>query len=197
MVPQVKKLFPTFYGLYAYLSLIAKSNGQKPLDEEVVEAYWLGNRLLETVELENLKKTITADLAKPGLLPKTIAEGKANALSGQVFPHHSFHVLYMNFITKKVEPILQNLDKCLVKWGKILELNGSNLKVETVQLTHKPKFELAHTTCKVNNLFAKEANKGDFVALHWENAIIVLSEKQLENLKFYTQKNIDLLNSFS
>ncbi|HWD82076.1 MAG TPA: DUF6390 family protein, partial [Kribbella sp.] len=38
-----------FLGAWPYLSLIAAASGRDPLDPEVVEAYWVGNRLLGKV----------------------------------------------------------------------------------------------------------------------------------------------------
>jgi len=38
-----------FLGAWPYLSLIAAANARDPLDADVVEAYWVGNRLLDNV----------------------------------------------------------------------------------------------------------------------------------------------------
>src|SRR3989338_9940983 len=50
--------FPSFESLWPYLNLIAKANSLEPLDGQVVEAYWLGNSLLEKAGMDDLKKVI-------------------------------------------------------------------------------------------------------------------------------------------
>jgi len=194
----IKELLSTFEGFHAYLKLIGKSNNMQPFDFRVIEAYWLGNRLLENVGTEKVRQMILTDLSRPGLLPKSIAEKKADSLTGEVFPHHSFHVLYMNFMTKKVEPILKNLDNCLVGWGKVKELHPEKEKIviEGVKLTHfNNEFQLDGQTKSIGPGLLKELKKGAFISVHWNNAVSVLSEEQLSNLRKYTKKNVEYVNS--
>src|SRR4051794_22945599 len=48
-------LQPRFTGALPYLQLIARANGiADPFDARVVEAYWLGNELLDGVEVRQL-----------------------------------------------------------------------------------------------------------------------------------------------
>src|SRR4249919_2138534 len=47
---RIRELARGFEGAWPYLELIARANGiADPLDGRVVEAYWLGNRLLDGV----------------------------------------------------------------------------------------------------------------------------------------------------
>src|SRR3954468_8074564 len=47
---RIRELATAFEGAYPFLELIAHSNGiADPLDDRVVEAYWLGGELLEGV----------------------------------------------------------------------------------------------------------------------------------------------------
>ena len=53
-----RELLQGFHAMHPYLDLIARENGLKPFDEEVIEAYWIGNILLEEVSHKELQKTI-------------------------------------------------------------------------------------------------------------------------------------------
>src|SRR3989337_1307374 len=51
----LRELLGTFTGALPYLRLIAGSSGiRDPFDPRVVEAYWIGNELLEGVEVRQL-----------------------------------------------------------------------------------------------------------------------------------------------
>ncbi len=193
---KIKRLFPSFRGLYAYLELIAECNGRDPLDGEVVEAYWLGNKLLDGVPLDALKKMVAGKLGAPGLLPRKIAEGKASELSGGVSPHHSLHVLHVNFMTGKVEPILPNLDKCLIQWGKVREADGQKLLVDGSELVvGETGFELRKREKSVAEGFCSGVGRGELVSIHWDFAVERISGKQAGVLERFTRKNMDFVNS--
>src|SRR5690606_33686545 len=49
--PPLEQMLARFTGALPYLRLIARENGiPDPFDERVVEAYWIGNELLERVQ---------------------------------------------------------------------------------------------------------------------------------------------------
>jgi len=82
-----------FETLYPQLLLIAQANGlSDPYDIRVVEAYWLGNRLLNRI-----KPKYYRDLLRESLkLHKKIKPGKFSGFDtvmGMGFPNHAFHVL--------------------------------------------------------------------------------------------------------
>src|SRR3989338_2915565 len=87
----IKQLLSSFFGLRSYLQLIAEANKKDWLDFEVLEAYWLGNSLLENVKHSDFQKTVLS-LQNFGL-PRALAEKKAKELPAVLLPHHSAHVL--------------------------------------------------------------------------------------------------------
>jgi len=194
-IEEIEKFLSTFESLYPYLKLIANANSLALFDRKVIEAYWLGNKLLDNIPVEKVKEMILKDLSAPGLLPKFIAEKKATPLQGKIFPHHSFHVLHLNFVTKKVDPVLENLKKCIISWGTIKEIQEDHLLVNGAVLSHPEKFELRSDAMLVQNLFIKDPQIGDVVSVHWNSAVEKISENQLNMLKKYTMKNIDFVNS--
>lgn len=193
---RIEKLFESFEALYPYLKLIAKANNLLPLDEKTIEAYWLGNELLEKVSLNETKEMILSDFAKPGLLPKSIAERKAESIPFGSVPHHSFHVLYINFVSKKVEPVLKNLDSCLITWGNVKEVQENSLVVDSVQLVFDSgEFKLKEKRKSIDSGFVSQAEKNSFVSVHWNFAVELIEKQELKSLKHFTEKNINAVNS--
>ena len=88
--PGVARLAQAFSGAWPYLEAIADGCGiDDPLDQRVVEAYWVGNDLLEQMPATGIGAEMAARFrAQAGGKFSFQAEGP---LAGGV-PHHSFHV---------------------------------------------------------------------------------------------------------
>ena len=192
---KVKRLLESFVGLHSYLTFIAEQNEMQPLDKEVIEAYWIGNELLEGIDGEKFREFVNKTLVQKGLLPERIARKKTENLPEKIYPHHSFHVLYMNFFTKKVEAIPENLDKCIVKWGKVIEADGEKALVRSFNIAFDRKFFTHQTELKTENVLFPELKRNDNVAVHWNFISKKLEENEVANLKKYTFENIELANS--
>lgn len=188
---EVKQLLMHFPALYPYLELIARKNNLKPFDSEVIDAYWTGNKLLEKVERKDVEKLILTKFSGEGLLPKKLAEEKAANLPSKVFISHAFHVLYMNFITKKIEPILKNLDSCLVKGAEINDIKKDSFSVKTYSLLYESgEFKLKEKKVKIGKGFAENASKGGLISIHWNSAVEIISEDELDSIRTFTEKNL-------
>ena len=87
----LRELAKGFAGAWPYLELIAGATGiRDPLDRRVVEAYWVGNPLLDAVGVTNVGNSMEERFrARTGRQFPHLIEG---VLAGGV-PHHSFHVL--------------------------------------------------------------------------------------------------------
>jgi hypothetical protein len=122
-VREAKKILQQFKGAYPYYRLIAENNNIKdPLKERVVNAYWIGNKLLDKVKIEDLRQMIAKDFSGPGLLTKDIAAKKAAAIPKSSKPHHSFHVLTIGSVIGSVNFKNTKLkDLCRVGWGKVTQ----------------------------------------------------------------------------
>lgn len=127
-----KKTLEKFKTAFAYYKLISKANKIKnPFDKRVIRAYWIGNKLLEKIKLQDFKNLIS----KKFNLPE-----KAKLLKKGSLPHHNTHVeligaVYSNLkFTNKIK----QLCKITVKnswsyhWGckceKLSKQNLENLK---------------------------------------------------------------------
>lgn len=191
----IKRLLSSFFGLRSYLELIAKSNSKGWLDFEVLESYWLGNQLLEKTKLGDFRETI---LSLQGFgLPKQIAEKKSRDLPSALLPHHSAHVLFVNFITPKLKPLVKNLSSCIIQWAKVKgqKFDGRIIAKGIELVGNNNEFQLCGREKLLQNPFGLLVQKGDFVSVHWNNAIALLEEHQLENLQKFTKQNIDAVNS--
>ena len=183
----VKESLAKFSALYPYLELIASSHDLSPFDEEVVEAYWIGSHLLEGVQKRELQKTVLS-LQMFGL-PRSIAESKATAIKEGMFPHHSFHVLFVNFINPKVKPLVSNLGNCLIQWAEIKE-PGETLRVKGVDLiSESGELKLREKIKSLENPFKIDAKKKDLVSVHWGKVVEKISADQVNTLKKFTFKN--------
>src|SRR4030042_2544507 len=90
-VNYVRKIFEKFEAAYQYYKLIAwKNKISDPLDDKVVSAFWVGNKLLDKVNDDDLKKLILSDFKNPGLLTDVQAKKKSKEVPKGAVPHHSF-----------------------------------------------------------------------------------------------------------
>lgn len=187
-----KSALVQFRALVPYLELIAEQNGMRPFDAEVIEAYWLGSPLLESISYKAIQGTILS-LQKHGL-PRHIAEKKASQLPEGILPHHSMHVLYINFISQKVPALIQNLSSCLVQWGEVQETNSSGITLKGIELiSESGELKLREKTKAVQNPFSLDPQANDLVTVHWNQAIQTISQEQKRFLQKYTGKTISLL----
>jgi len=199
--PQIRKLLEGFAGLNVYLDLIASANNRDPFDAEVIEAYWLGNRLLDAIPFDRFKSVLSDRLPKAGL-PKAIVESKVARMKPTFNAHHSFHVLYINFITPKVPKIVENLDACLPLTGKIVEVRGNQLVLAAKRLVrdapgaHSAQgFSFEPVLKTVENPFIERPQAGELVSFHWSTAVERLSQTQAAALQRYTLANVETVNS--
>ncbi|MBU2265250.1 hypothetical protein KJ784_03650, partial [Patescibacteria group bacterium] len=123
---QIIPILKQFEAAYPYYQLIARANHAKPLDKKVVEAYWLGNELLEKIVTGDLRELITGRFCQPGLLSEREARTRAKLIPADSKPHHSFHVLVLGSITGSVDFTgnTKLKDICRVGWGKVEKINA-------------------------------------------------------------------------
>ncbi|MBD3310411.1 hypothetical protein GF351_04285 [Candidatus Woesearchaeota archaeon] len=186
-----------FEALVPYLELIASKNSRKTFDYDVVEAYWIGNSLLEKVKPSDIRQMILRKFTKRGL-PKETAKELAGNIPKGVNPHHSFHCLHIHTITGKIAPTLRNTDKCRISIGEVKKISGSSIMVNTVPLVMAGSVDYGEKTeLKVhyNRDFLPDVRKRDKVALHWDFAAYRLSKKQAQNLDNYTRQNVEAMKS--
>jgi len=109
------ELARTFDGAWPYLTLIAAANEiADPLDPRVVEAYWVGNELLDQVRPGELARHV--DERFRGRIGRARERVFGTVAAGAV-PHHCFHVFavypWLGLLrTGVVDEPLHILDQC-------------------------------------------------------------------------------------
>jgi len=189
--PDLVRLCRAFEGAWPYLRRIATSAElADPLDPRVVEAYWIGNRLLDRVspadfaaDLERRFKPRTARADWPWLMAKPV-EGS--------LPHHSFHVLEVMpriglLRAGHVAAILPSMEQCLIRPARVIANDPDGLLVETRplvivdgRLAFGPPVDQHVRDGQV------EASPGDVIAIHWGWSCGRLSRRQAQRLSAVT-----------
>ncbi len=198
--PPLDTMLRKFAGAMPYLTLIARGNGlADPFDDRVVEAYWLGNELLERVEVGDLygslRERYSAQLS-PKLMNLIAAKAPAGAR-----PHHCFHVFD---VWRNVEhlggDVLATMDNCRISWGNVSAVEGAEVTVARRPLVMREgRLALAEERTERATLlldghgFATPV-VGDTVSLHWGCVCEVLTERQMGNLERYTRQHLALAN---
>jgi hypothetical protein len=215
-----------FEGAWPYLELLAEVLGASdPLDAEVVEAYWIGGPALERVSPARfgpfLAQRFGAQVGVDwGLVRRLVAAGAV--------PHHSFHVLaiypwlgllrsgragqsgHATHAGKATQAghaggggrPLEVLDRCRIRWGTVLSVEGSQAVLASAPLTWdgralalgEPVEErvdaLIEGVTTVPGL-----GPGDLVAAHWHWICDRLDAEGVERLREATERHLDLVNA--
>lgn len=193
-----------FRGAYPYYKLIARVNKiEDVLDKRVVEAYWLGNELLEEITITDLRRMIIKDFSGAGLLSNSAAEKKAAAIPRDSKAHHAFHVLRIGSVTGSIDFTGQTKlkDSCRIGWGKVangkrLMASGKNQKIKVIYqpLVGKNEIKLGRPVAKKiiwDKKIIPNLKKGDWVSFHWGMAVQILTPNNVKKLEKYTQITLD------
>jgi hypothetical protein len=194
-----------FAGAWPYLELIASTTGLvDPLDRRVVEAYWVGSRRLDSVSVRAVGNSMEERFrALTGSKFATLTE---SVLAGGV-PHHSFAVFCIYPWTgllsdgRKAKHALTVLDRCRIRWGRVLRVQGDQVLVESSPLTWDgrrlglgaPETETVVQALDGVSMIA-ELGAGDWVSLHWEWVCDRLTERQVSYLRAYTERHLRIVN---
>ncbi len=183
---KIKEILKEFEGAYPYYQLIARSNKiENPLDIKAVEAYWLGNFLLDNVKISDFKKMVKDNFVPLG----KISEAKTKNFPANALPYHNFHVLFLGSVTGRADLKGKLLDICRVSWGRVKKINKKLLTVEYQPIKIRKKFALEKNVAKKirwDKNILPEVKIGDWVSIHWNTAIQVLGSRNIANLNKYT-----------
>ncbi len=194
-----------FEGAYPYLVLIAQANGiADPFDERVVDAYWVGNGLLNKVQAGGFRDSLSERFG-PRMDSRSFAWLTTKVVQGGR-PHHNFHVfdVYMRaglMNDERATIALELMDSCRVSWGRVIGIEADQLVVERAPLALiEGKLALAEpraarvTRQQGGQGFVAGAAQGDTVSIHWNWACDVLDASALARLRRATHRCLELAN---
>ena len=202
--PDLRALVRGFEGAWPYLELIAAANRiRDPLDARVVEAYWVGNPLLDAVDEPTLGRFIEKRF-RP-LMGRRWTALRDRSLLG-VVPHHNFHVFVvypwvgMLRLGRTLEP-LRVLDRCRIRWGTIEQVKGERVLVSSRPLLYDGAFlhlgepQLEEFLASIDGLgFTENLRAGDRVSLHWDWLCERLSVREVSALDRQTASALATAN---
>lgn len=196
----IEQLIRQFQAAYPYLCFISQSNGiSNPFDRRVVEAYWIGNSLLENVGMSQYYDFLR-DKMGPRMSKKALEQVIGKLPSG-AHPHHSFHVLDVSMKTGALKESIEELDSCRISWGEVKSVEGSEIVVSYRPLALlNSKLALGESTerrafYKVQDQsYLDQPEPGDLVSMHWNWVCDRLTEAQASRLKRQTEHHIAIAN---
>jgi hypothetical protein len=200
----LKEILSKFETMYPYLRHIAHANRiADPLDERVVEAYWLGNELLERVDKREFHRHLAEGLGLKNRLGNKSFSIVEEKIGDGALPHHSFHVLdvWKRDAHGSRDFSLESIDECRIAWGEVIQVSGPFITVKTERIVlHGGKLTLGLPGERklVRELESEydieQLKKGDIVSIHWGIVCETLTKKQAANLKKYTLRHLALAN---
>jgi len=172
------RLAEQFEGAYPYLRLIAEANGiADPFDARVVQAYWVGNRMLERVLAGPLFESLR-ERFRPRMDARAFS-WMTGFLGDGTRPHHNFHVfdVYRRaglMRDNRATVAVERMDACRVSWGRVALADGAEAVVERSPLVLAAgRLTLgAPVPVRVQRRIdsrgrLEELGPGDVVSIHW------------------------------
>lgn len=203
---RIRELATGFEGAYPYLELIARSNGiADPLDDRVVEAYWLGSDLLRKIPATGFGRSVEQRF-RPRVRTSAWRWLATKAPDG-AHPVHAFHVLSVLPVVGLLrggatDDVLRTIDSCRIRWGRVRERIGADLLVDAVPLEWSDgKLRLAAARPETirgwqDGLgFIDDVGPGDLVAIHWDWACERLDARQAGALRAWTARELAISNA--
>lgn len=201
----LRRLARGFEGAWPYLELIAAANRiRDPLDRRVVEAYWIGNTLLDRVppamtaaSLEHRFRDRTGERSWERLVA---------AVPGAQ-PHHSFHVFgvypWLGLLRGgRVDEPLLVLDRCRIRWGQVVAVAGDGavvrsrpLKWDGRVLSEGPPRDEQVVIARDGYGLAGPLVAGDWCALHWDWVCERLDRRRLAALQARSRRQLAVVNA--
>lgn len=203
---KLRELARQFEGAFPYLALIAGANDRAdPLDPEVVEGYWLGGPLSDAVRPRAFGDSLDERFRRR--LPSARWRRLADAATAGAVPNHAFHVLDVFpkvglLRTGEIDRVVETMDSCRVRWGRVLERDGDSLVVSAVPL-QLVAGRLALAAPRIERVrgwldgagFVDDVATGDVISIHWDWACERLDAPALARLQRTTRHELDIANT--
>ena len=198
--PGLEALLRQFQAAYPYLKFIANANGlSNAFDPRVVEAYWVGNELLERVDMADFYGFLTDKIGPR--IPRKALQLLTDKIPSGAHPHHSFHVLDVSMKTGSLKETIEDLDRCRISWGEVESVQGDALTVRYRPLVFQQGILTLGGPVTRRAIYRADGRgylkapaPGDVVSLHWDWVCDVLTPRQVGRLERQTMHHIALAN---
>jgi hypothetical protein len=196
-----ERLITAFLGAWPYLELIAGRWQADPLDERVVEAYWLGNPLLDEIDPLSWGNSLEARFkGRAGWDWEAIT----TALNAGGVPNHAFHVFcvypWVGLLREgAADPSLQILDQCRIRWGRVDAVSDGRVFVKSRPLGWDGE-TLGLGAYRIETVEppigpgVAPLRRGDRVAMHWNFVCQRLTDDQLLQLRRNHYRHLAIVN---
>lgn len=185
-------------GAWPYLELIGGITGLDPLDQRVVDAYWIGNELLDGLDTLMWGNSVDDRFrGRAGSRWSMVESGIAGGV-----PNHAFHVFcvypWVGLLRSGyTDHALEVIDRCRIRWGTVEACVGLDVIVKSSPLTWdgdrlavgEPCFETV-----VGGLASAAYHPGAVVSLHWDYVCEELDPRQLRHLQRQTSRHLEIVN---
>lgn len=187
---EIERRARLFDGAWVYLEYLAGALGiDDPLSEPVVEAYWIGSDLLDAVDpaafVEHLEVAFDGQVG--GTWRESATRARAHH-SYQVFDVYPWAAMLLRGLPP--DPAVSVLDRCRIRIGVVIEVDGEWVLVMSNLLTwdgesltpSSLQVERARWSVDGHSLLSPPA-VGDTVALHWDWVCDVLTTDQADRIQ--------------
>lgn len=192
----VEEEFEKFIVLHPYLKTLGEVLGLPKYSYEVVEAYCIGNDLLKKVGSEHYE-LLLENFVEQGV-PEWLIEELRDGPPKKFVPTHLFQVLHVGVgrASGSVPFNLETINNCMFRWGEVLEVCDSEVKVALNSLEEVDggyKLVQLEETHPFSEDLVPGLKVGNVVAVHWKQVIRKLNEKEAESLEFWSNEVIQTL----
>ena len=185
-------------GAWPYLELIGGITGLDPLDQRVVDAYWIGNELLDGLDTLMWGNSVDDRFrGRAGSRWSMVESGIAGGV-----PNHAFHVFcvypWVGLLRSGyADHALEVIDRCRIRWGTVEARLGFDVVVKSSPLTWngetlalgEPRVETV-----IGALHSAAYRPGTVVSLHWDHVCEELDPRQLGYLQRETSRHLAIVN---
>ena len=197
----------SFDGAWVYLELLADRLGLRdPLDQDVVEAYWLGGALLDRVDPGWMRERMLAFLAEQPGGQWAHGLSSAEAADASFQPVHAFHVFrvypWAALLGRGGDVPVDVLDGCRIRVGVVRAIEGDHASVETDRLTWdgqrldvEPERLVVTRWRSDHRSLRAGLGVGDLVTLHWGWLCDLVTDEQAAWVHAAERVQLDAVNS--
>jgi hydrogenase maturation factor len=181
---QAREVMENLSTLFPYLSLIGKYAKLDPFHKDVVEAYFMGNDLIEKVPHRELLRMVS----------ELIKTKSPLVLSKKFKATHNFYVFCISpYVKQRKEGILVFMDLCSVSLGVVREISPNEMVPIAVVERKTVKGEIVTEKMIYDRTTAREVTVGSQVATHWRRVVKKINKDEAKNLEYHSKQALTCL----